>query len=91
MELGAGVGLPSRSLLDLVKLVPSLPKPSVVATDGRDAYISDDGVLALNVAGEKGGNVRKVVWGNEEDVDGLLKVRGRFYLTPEPPSNLASL
>ncbi|GMI46536.1 hypothetical protein TrCOL_g5745 [Triparma columacea] len=73
LELGAGVGLPSRSLLDLVKWVPSLPKPSVVATDGRDAYVSDDGVLALNVAGEKGGNVRKVVWGNEEDVDGLLK------------------
>ncbi|GMI42047.1 hypothetical protein TrCOL_g1743 [Triparma columacea] len=73
LELGAGVGLPSRSLLDLVKLVPSLPKPSVVATDGRDAYVSNDGVLALNVAGEKGGNVRKVVWGNEEDVDGLLK------------------
>ena len=44
-----------------------------MATDGRDAYVSDDGVLALNVAGEKGGSVRKVVWGNEEDVDGLLK------------------
>jgi len=64
LELGAGVGLPSVSLLSLPTIDNEIPKPKVVATDGRDTYVVKDGVLQRNVGGEKGGEVRKVVWGN---------------------------